>query len=199
VILLAAGTAAAVIWFPYGVPLPAALLAFVLWFFRDPARVSDAPENALISPADGRVVEIATVDEPELVGGPALKIAIFMSVFDVHVNRMPCDARIKWVRRLPGKFLNALRPDASIENERCLVALDASRGPVLLKLVAGLVARRIVCRLKPEEGLQRGQRLGMIKFGSRVEMFLPAGGGFDVAVRLGRKVRAGETVMGHWR
>ena len=198
-VLFTACTAAAGIWLPYVTPLPAALLLFVLWFFRDPERRSDAAQEALIAPADGRVVEIAQVEEPELIGGPALKVAIFMSVFNVHVNRAPCNLRVKWTRHLPGRFMNAIRSDAGIENERFLIAGDMDRGPVLLKLIAGLIARRIVCRLEKGESLHRGQRLGMIKFGSRVEVFLPAESGFDVAVRLGQKVHAGETVLGQWR
>jgi phosphatidylserine decarboxylase len=188
-------------------------LLFTLWFFRDPERRSDAPPEALLSPADGRVVEIGAAEEPEFVGGPAHKIAIFMSVFDVHVNRSPCDAVVEWTRHEEGKFLNAMGPQASVENERVLVALrrggpDESRtgGPsttaqrkLLLKLVAGLVARRIVCPLKPGDSLRRGQRLGMIQFGSRVEIFLPRSENFEPAVRLGQSVRAGRTVIGNWR
>jgi phosphatidylserine decarboxylase len=198
VIALAAGTAAAGVWMPYATPVPAALLLFVLWFFRDPNRRSEAAKDALIAPADGRVVEIARVEEPEMIGGQASKVAIFMSVFDVHVNRAPYGLRVKWIRRLPGKFLNAIRSDAGIENERCLLAAETDRGPVLVKLIAGLIARRIVCRLKEGDRLERGQRLGMIKFGSRVEVFVPAEK-FETAVKLGQRVRAGDTVLGHWR
>ena len=199
-------------------------LLFTLWFFRDPERRSDAPPEALLSPADGKVVEIGAAEEPEFVGGPAHKIAIFMSVFDVHVNRSPCDASVEWTRHEDGKFLNAMGPQASVENERVLVALrrgghstvaqgrpafgseaqarrEESRTggkPLLLKLVAGLVARRIVCPLAPGESLRRGQRLGMIQFGSRVEIFLPRSEKFEPAVRLGQRVRAGRTVIGNW-
>ena len=190
-------------------------LLFTLWFFRDPERRSDAPPEALLSPADGKVVEIGAAEEPEFVGGPAHKIAIFMSVFDVHVNRSPCDASVEWTRHEDGKFLNAIGPQASVENERVLVALrrggptttaQARReetrmggSPLLLKLIAGLVARRIVCPLKPGDSLRRGQRLGMIQFGSRVEIFLPRSEKFEPAVRLGQSVRAGRTVLGNWR
>ena len=174
-------------------------LLFTLWFFRDPERRSDAPPEALLSPADGKVVEIGAAEEPEFVGGPAHKIAIFMSVFDVHVNRSPCDAVVEWARHEEGKFLNAMGPQASVENERVLVALRRGGRPLLLKLVAGLVARRIVCPLKPGDSLRRGQRLSMIQFGSRVEMFLPRSEKFEPAVRLGQSVRAGETVLGNWR
>jgi phosphatidylserine decarboxylase len=174
-------------------------LLFTLWFFRDPERRSDAPPEALLSPADGQVVELGAAEEPEFVGGPAYKIAIFMSVFDAHVNRSPCDATVEWTRHEDGKFFNAMGPQASLENERVLVALRRGGKPLLLKLVAGLVARRIVCPLKPGDSLRRGQRLGMIQFGSRVEIFLPRSEKFEPAVRLGQSVRAGRTVIGNWR
>jgi phosphatidylserine decarboxylase len=176
-----------------------ACLLFTLWFFRDPERRSDAPPEALLSPADGKVVEIGAAEEPEFVGGPAHKIAIFMSVFNVHVNRSPCDASVEWTRHQDGKFLNAIGPQASVENERVLVALRREGKPLLVKLIAGLVARRIVCPLQPGDSLRRGQRLGMIQFGSRVEIFLPRSENFEPAVRLGQSVRAGRTVLGNWR
>ena len=174
-------------------------LLFTLWFFRDPERRSDAPPEALLSPADGKVVEVGAAEEPQFLGGPAYKIAIFMSVFDVHVNRSPCDASVDWTRHEDGKFLNAMGPQASVENERVLVSLRRGGRPLLLKLIAGLVARRIVCPLKPGDPLRRGQRLGMIQFGSRVEIFLPRSEKFEPAVRLGQSVRAGRTVLGNWR
>lgn len=174
-------------------------LLFTLWFFRDPERGSDAPPQALLSPADGKVVEIGAAEEPEFVGGPAHKIAIFMSVFDVHVNRSPCEATVEWTRHQDGKFLNAIGPQASVENERVLVALRRNGKPLLLKQIAGLVARRIVCPLKPGDSLRRGERFGMIQFGSRVEIFLPRSENFEPAVRLGQTVRAGRTVLGNWR
>lgn len=155
------------------------------------------------------MVELGAAEEPEFVGGPAHKIAIFMSVFDVHVNRSPCDASVDWTRHEDGKFLNAMGPQASVQNERVLVALRRGgpatvaqgrpEGKLLLKLIAGLVARRIVCPLKPGDSLRRGQRLSMIQFGSRVEMFLPRSEKFEPAVRLGQSVRAGRTVLGNWR
>ena len=222
--LLAASVLSA-IYFAWISPVFILGLLFTLWFFRDPERCSEAPPEALLSPADGKVVEIGAAEEPEFVGGPATKIAIFMSVFDVHVNRSPCDAEVDWTRHEDGKFLNAMGPQASVENERVLVALrrggpsttaqgrpafgseaqarreETRRGgkPLLLKLIAGLVARRIVCPLRPGESLRRGQRLGMIQFGSRVEIFLPRSEKFEPAVRLGQRVRAGRTVLGNWR
>jgi phosphatidylserine decarboxylase len=190
---------ASIVLFPWAAAIFALALLFVLWFFRDPERTTEAPEDALVSPADGKVVEIAEANEPDHIGGPARTIAIFMSVFDVHVNRAPCRATVEWVRHESGKFLNALGPQASMANERTLVALRREEKPVLLKLVAGLIARRIVCPLQPGDSLARGQRLGMIKFGSRVELFVARDERFEVAVKLGQHVKAGETAIGTWR
>jgi len=175
------------------------LLVPVVNFFRDPARRSSAPPSAFIAPADGRVVEIARTDEPEHIRGPAVKVAIFMSLFDVHVNRMPCAATVEWVRHRPGRFMNAVRSAASLENERTQVAMrdDAGR-PLLLQQVAGLVARRIVCPVRNGQRFARGERFGMITFGSRVELFLPEREGPILRVRLGQRVRAGATALGEW-
>ncbi len=124
---LIAASALSALYAPWISPIFVLGLLFTLWFFRDPERRSDAPPEALLSPADGRVVEIGAAEEPQFLGGPAYKIAIFMSVFDVHVNRSPCDASVDWTRREDGKFLNAMGPQASVENERVLVALRRSR------------------------------------------------------------------------
>jgi len=200
VIVLGAAIAASLVYLPWLAILPVVLLALVLQFFRDPERLSPAPPVAVISPADGKVVDISAVDEPEHVGGKAKRIAIFMSVFDVHVNRSPVKAKVEWVRHVPGRFMNAVRSAAGLENERLLVALrDEAGRPALLNLVAGFVARRIVCALSPGQTVHRGQRIGMIRFGSRVEVFVPDDDRFEVAVRLGQAVRAGRTVLGEWR
>ena len=200
IVVLAAATVVSVFHLPWGCVVTVPGLLFVLWFFRDPERIPPASEGTLLSPADGRVVEIAAADEPDHIARRATKIAVFMSVFDVHVNRSPCEAKVEWIRHVPGSFMNAFGPRASIENERVLVALrDWEKRPVLLKLVAGLIARRIVCPLRPGDSLERGQRLGMIKFGSRVELLVPADEGFQVTVKLGQRVRAGRSVLGEWR
>ena len=183
------GLVSGMFFWPAGVVFGAGLL-FVLNFFRDPERTPEGGEGGetLISPADGKVVEISEVTEAEHVGGAAVKVAIFMNVFDVHVNRAPCACRVEWVRRVAGGFVNAIRARAGLENERALVALRDWRGrPVLVKLIAGLIARRIVCAV------------GMIKFGSRVEVFVPRAAEFAVRVRLGERVLAGRTVLGEWR
>ena len=197
---LAAATVACAIWFQWGLVLTVPVLVFVLWFFRDPERRSEAPENALISPADGEVVEIMTAQEPDHIKGPATKISIFMSVVSVHVNRAPCDAEVVWVKPMEGTFVNAMRAESGLENVRTLIALKRPDGsPLLMKQIAGLIARRIICPLKPGDKLRRGERFGMIKFGSRVEVFLPQGKPFEPQVRLGQMVKAGETALGVWR
>jgi len=174
-------------------------LALVLSFFRDPERSASLPPNAFVAPADGRIVEIVNTDEAEHIGGPALKVAIFMSLFDVHVNRMPCAATVEWVRHRPGGFANARSRAASDTNESMLLALrdDAGR-PLLLRQVAGVVARRIVCPVHAGQRFARGERFGMIAFGSRVELFVPAASRPVLRVAVGQRVRAGETPLGEW-
>lgn len=199
-VVLGVGTVLSAVYLPWLTVLFALLLGFVIWFFRDPERLSPAPQSALVSPADGRIVEIARVDAMEHVGGAATKIAVFMSVFNVHVNRSPAKANVEWVRHEPGRYMNAIRSNAGLENEHTLIALrDVSGRPMLVNMVAGLIARRIVCATEAGRLLHRGERLGMIKFGSRVEVFLPDGEGFHVAVRLGQSVRAGRSILGEWQ
>jgi len=197
--VIAAAIVASALYWPWGCAVLVPALFFTLWFFRDPERRADASESVVVSPADGRIVEITAANEPDHIGRPATKIAVFMSVFDVHVNRAPCGSSVEWLRHQPGRFMSALRSRASIENEHALLALrDREKRPVLLKLVAGLIARRIVCPVKPGDALNRGERLGMIRFGSRVEIYVPADEGFHVTVALGQRVRAGESILGEW-
>lgn len=165
------------------------LLAVVLWFFRDPERVPDGP--GLVSPADGEVVEIYETEHPYT--GRTLKIGVFMNVFSVHVNRMPSAGTIEYLEYVPGKKWFANADKASLENERMYIGYRGEHGPVLLTQIAGLVARRIVCRLKKGDVLDRAQRFGMIKFGSKVDVYLPPS--LSCRVKIGQKVRAGETVI----
>ena len=198
-VVLLGATVVGWLYLPWAGAVCGLAFCFVLWFFRDPERGVKAAESALIAPADGKVVEIAEVKETHYIHGRAKKVAIFMTIADVHVNRSPCEGRVEWVRHQPGRFLNALGPKASIENECTMIALrDREKRQVLLKLVAGLIARRIICPLRPGDSLRRGQRLGMITFGSRVEVLLPAREDFRVLVQLGQRVRAGVTVLGKW-
>jgi phosphatidylserine decarboxylase len=166
-------------------------LAFVLWFFRDPDRVPAAPEGFL-SPADGKVVEIFEAEHEYT--GKAMKIGIFMSGFDVHVNRFPVKGTIEYLKYVPGKKWFAIAPKASEINERFYVGAQSEFGRFVLTQIAGLMARRIVCKVRKGDTIDRGARYGMIKLGSKVDIYLPAG--IVPSVKIGDMVKAGETVIG---
>lgn len=171
------------------------LTAFVTWFFRNPQRM--APENArlIISPADGRVIRIEKATHEEQPGQVFQKISIFMNVFNVHVNRIPCSGEVRFIRYRAGKFLSADLDKASAQNERNIILLRMADGrEIMVVQIAGLIARRIVCWLKEGMQVRRGDRFGLIRFGSRVELFLPIE--TTILVRIGDKVRAGETPIG---
>ncbi len=175
------------------VMLAAALL--VLLFFRDPERAPAGDAAAFVSPADGRVVAVDRARMPAYFPGEVLRISVFMNIFDVHVNRIPFDGAVVSVRHLAGRFRFADREGAGIENERVEVLLeDAAGRKALLVQVAGFVARRIVCRLAPGDEVARGERCGLICFGSRVDLYLPEG--YAAGVLPGDRVRAGETPLG---
>ncbi len=166
---------------------------FVLQFFRDPARVVPQAADIVLSPADGRIVVVEKAHDP-YAKREALKISVFMNVFNVHSNRSPVDGRIEAAQYFPGKFVNADLDKASIENERNALVIVASNGhTVTCVQVAGLIARRILCYVKPGETLLRGQRYGFIRFGSRVDVYLPVAATPKVAV--GDKVSATETIL----
>ncbi len=171
------------------------LTLFMFFFFRDPDRITPEEDNAFISPADGKIILITKTKEDEVLKEEKLKISIFMSPLDVHVNRAPCDGVVKSVEHYPGKFYKAFTDDASILNEHITMLLDCGQhGPIVVKQIAGAVARRAVCRVKPGDKLLRGQRYGMIKFSSRADIFLPLN--TEVNVKLNDKVLAGETILG---
>lgn len=184
-----------------GAAIPAALLAFVVSFFRDPPRrVPEGPE-LVVSPADGKIVEVARLEHHDFVGGPAVRIGIFLSVFNVHVNRMPCAARVVGLTYEPGKFRNALSPASAVENERLTISLEAEAAPhrrLVVRQIAGAIARRICCELRPGEVRPRGDRFGMIKFGSRTELVLPEEPGLEICVSIGQKVRGAATVVARY-
>lgn len=179
----------------------AAVLAIVLvWlqsvlFFRDPTRSIPDNQRVLVSAADGMVQDVGEVDEPGL--GKALRIGVFLSVFNVHVNRAPRPGRVRDVRYYPGRFLLAFHDDAATLNEQLAIDLDdAILGrPIRVKQISGALARRIVCWLKPGDVLAAGQRFGMIKFGSRTEIYVPADVPVEVLVKVGQKVKGGETAL----
>jgi phosphatidylserine decarboxylase len=169
---------------------------FLLNFFRDPRRTAPEGTGLVISPADGRVIAVEPdVQEPRFLAGRAAKISIFMSPLDVHVNRSPLEGLVTGVHYHPGKYFAAFSDKASLDNEQNAIVMEARDGRSLVFIqIAGFVARRIVCRVKPGDRLGRGQRVGMIKLGSRVDIFVP--GGLTLRVGPGDRVRAGETVLG---
>ena len=200
--LAAAGVMLSAVYFWYFAPAFAVGLGFVLFFFRDPERRVPSVPDVLVSPADGKVVEIGEVDEPEFLGQRARRIGIFMSPLNVHVNRAPCDGEVEAVEHRPGRFLGAYKESASSENERTSLVLRNAAGGrtrVLVRQIAGVLARRIVCDAAVGDRLERGQRFGMVKFGSRAEVYVPAGSGLEWSVRVGQRVRGGETVLGVFR
>jgi phosphatidylserine decarboxylase len=171
------------------------LTFFVIWFFRNPQRNPPEKEGLVISPADGRVIRIEETTSDERPGRTFQKVSIFMNVFNVHVNRVPYSGEVRFIRYREGKFLSANMDKASALNERNTVLLQTADGREIITVqIAGLIARRIVCWLKEGMHVSRGERFGMIRFGSRVEVFLPLGS--TLLVRVGEKVRAGETPIG---
>lgn len=184
----------------WGLGFGAAVVAgLTLWFFRDPERKTP-PEGeqpgAILAPADGRVVQISRVMEPEFLGGEAVQVSIFLSVLDVHVNRVPLSGVVRLCRYVPGRFYAAFRPEASRQNEQMLIGIESAHGRVLFKQITGVLARRIVCTLREGQAVRAGERFGMMKFGSRVDI-LAAAGQFRVCVREGMRVRGGEIVIGY--
>ncbi len=188
-----------VVWWAWGgwtAVLPALFALVVMWlfvFFRDPEREGPRGDGLVIAPADGRICSIAQVDEPVYLHQKATRISIFMNVFNVHVNRYPVSGEIEIVHYNPGEFLAASTEKASLVNEQASIGIRAARGPVLVRQIAGLIARRIVTDGEPGQRAEQGARLGMIRFGSRVDVFL--GPAAAVKVELNQTVHAGRTVI----
>ena len=185
--------AAAVVWatggWAWGL-IPILLAAFFLWFFRDPPRTIPTGSGLVVSPGDGLVTETAAIDTPE---GPRRRISIFLSVFDVHVNRSPIAGILKEVRYQKGRYLNAMNPASADRNEQNVVTISGDGVEVTFKQIAGLLARRIVFGLKVGDRVERGQRVGLIKFGSRVDVLLPADA--VLQVKVGQRVKGGSSVL----
>ena len=173
-----------------------ALSIWVVAFFRDPERAWMVGERLIVAPADGKVVSVLETDEPVFHGGRALRISIFMNVFDNHVNRYPVSGTVQYRFYNPGKFLNAAGEKASLDNEHSSVGVVTSRGRVLVRQIAGLIARRIVTDHPVGTAVAQGQRLGMIRFGSRVDTFLPRA--VTVLVKVGDTTRVGVTPVARW-
>jgi phosphatidylserine decarboxylase len=181
--------------------IPAAIVT-ILWlevpfFFRDPERVIPSDPAALASPADGTVTHVDEVEDPDFPGGRAFRIGIFLSIFNVHVNRIPRTGRVLSLRYIPGAFLDARHPECPVRNEQLWIDMEEAVSGRLLRVkqISGAIARRIVCWLKMGEEVKIGERLGMIKFGSRTEILLPAGTPMEVQVKVGDKVKGGSTIL----
>jgi phosphatidylserine decarboxylase len=172
------------------------VLVIAIWvasFFRDPERPGERGDRIVVSPADGKVVLITEVDEPSFVKGRARRVSIFMNIFNVHVNRYPVTGAVEYVQVQPGKFLNAIAPEASLENEQTSVGIVSGHSRILVRQIAGLIARRIITYSKIGDQARQGERMGLIRFGSRVDVFLP----LDATLRVkpGDVAYAGVTVL----
>lgn len=175
--------------------VPVLLLVWTFAFFRDPRRRIPREPGLLVSPADGTVTEITEVESPEFLGEPSMRIGIFLSVFNVHINRAPCDGVVEATKYTPGKFLDARHPDCGRLNESNAVVLKRPSGRVLVRQISGAIARRIVCACREQDRLERGQKFGMIKFGSRTELYVPKRLLTEISVKVGDKVKGGESIL----
>ncbi len=174
------------------------LTLFISWFFRNPARVVPQGAALVVAPGDGKVIAIEEEFEPRYLKDRSIRLTIFLNVFDVHVNRIPCEGVVEDVQYQPGLFLVASKPEATIKNEQNAVMIKTVQGAkVLCVQVAGLIARRIVCWVAPKDRAVLGERYGLIRFGSRMDTFLPLGTAIKVAV--GDRVKGGETIVGELR
>ena len=177
------------------------LLAFLLtlialwvaYFFRDPERTGERGERLVVAPADGRIVLVTEVDEPSFIHGRAMRISIFMNVFSVHVNRYPVSGTVKYVKHTEGKFLNAAVEQSSLENEQVSVGIEAGPNRILVRQIAGLIARRIITYSREGDQAEQGARFGLIRFGSRVDVFVPPDA--TLRVKAGEQTSAGTTVL----
>jgi phosphatidylserine decarboxylase len=179
-------------WVVLGVIL-VALALFVFYFFRDPERAITTEPGAVVSPADGRIVVIT--DEANN-GKPGKRISIFLAIWNVHVNRSPEAGTITAMEYRPGKFLAAMVARASAENEQNVISLSTAAGEMMFKQIAGLIARRVVCWKKPGDVVARGERIGLVRFGSRVDLWVPRDA--EILVKLGDNVKGGSSVLAHW-
>ena len=188
------------LWLPAGWQnlffVPFLLFFYVLYFFRDPKRVPPTDDDAIVSAADGKVIFVDEVEEPSYSHQKMKRVAVFLSVFDVHVNRMPYAGTIKKITHQPGKFLDARLPEIDVQNEAMNWLVATNRGEMVIRQLAGLIARRIVGWAKEEQTLTTAERFGMIRFGSRTDVYLPLD--CEVLVKPGERVQGGLTVIARW-
>ena len=179
---------------------PAAFLALVVYFFRDPPRRIPSGADAIVAPADGTVVDVTPLDQYDFFSGPAVCIGIFLSIFNVHINRAPFAAKIIDTHYRPGKFFDARRPECAEQNESMWIGFETADSPprrFAVRQISGMIARRIVCELRPGQSVSRGWKFGMIKLGSRTELILPAAD-VEVLVRVRDKVHSGSNIVARW-
>lgn len=188
---------AAWLWWPVAVPLGLVAI-WVVAFFRDPIRPGPRGDRYVVAAAEGHVVHVTEIDEPLYVKERSVRISIFLSVFDVHVNRYPVDGTVEAVHYNKGKFLHAASEKASLDNEQASIGMRGPKGRVLIRQIAGLIARRIVTDAKPGDRVTQGARLGLIRFGSRTDVFLPLSAHPVVKVKVGDRVRVGGTVLAEY-
>jgi phosphatidylserine decarboxylase len=185
-------------------PLSVATGLVLFWlvsFFRNPRRTVPTEAGLVVAPADGKIAEVTRLEHDDFLGGPAVRIGVFLSIFNVHLNRSPAAARVVRLRYHPGKFLNALNPESAILNENMVIGLEETASPyrrLVVRQIAGLFARKIVCDLKPGQEMGRGEIFGMIKLGSRTELILPDEPGLEIRVQVGDKIRAGSDVVARY-
>jgi phosphatidylserine decarboxylase len=172
------------------------LIVFTVCFFRDPEREVPTDEKIIVAAADGLIVGVEEVEETHFQLGPTRRVSIFLSVFDVHVNRAPVAGTVKKTVHVPGKYLDVRHPDASLVNEHLAWLIETPRGPVAVRQIAGLIARRIVAWSREGDTVPRGHRFGMIRFGSRTEVYLPLG--CEILVRVGDRVRGAGSPIARW-
>lgn len=199
--LLAATVAVLLAAWWYLALVPGVLLCLVVYFFRDPPRRVPPGPGLIVSPADGKVAEVTRLEHDEFIGSKAVRIGIFLSIFNVHLNRAPAAVRVIELRYLPGKFLNALKPQSALENESTWIGLEEEPPPhrrMVVRQISGAIARRIVCNLRPGEVVVRGHKFGMIKLGSRTELILSDSEDLDIRVEVGQRVKAGSSVMARY-
>ncbi len=180
--------------------LPGVGFVLIVYFFRDPSRVIPQDSGAIVAPADGTIAEITELEHYDFFDGPAIRIGIFLSIFNVHINRAPRQSRVIAMHYKPGEFLNAINPESALRNEFMWIGLEEAEAPhrkLAVRAISGLIARRIVCALKPGQEIQRGEKFGMIKLGSRTELILPRDG-VQVEIEVGQKVQAGSTVFARY-
>jgi phosphatidylserine decarboxylase len=193
------GAAAVLVHWGFWIALAAALVLWfeLIFFFRDPERSIPGDPSALLSPADGTITYLGSVDDADFPGGRAFRISIFLSVFNVHVNRVPRSARVVTLRYIAGSFLDARHPDCAEKNEQLWIDLEeiGSSRFLRVKQISGAIARRIVCWLKVNEQVQAGDRFGMIKFGSRTDVLIATNESFEVLARVGDRVKGGSTIL----